>query len=57
MKAIITLLTALLLLGGCTMTEVNLDNDSAIDKADTTAFKKHKPIKGIVIVPTTTTNS
>lgn len=58
MKAIITILAALLLIGGCSMTEVNLDNEeSVVEKTDTTAFKKHKPIKGIVIIPTTTTNS
>lgn len=58
MRAIISIMVAVLLLGGCTMTDVSIENiEPSMEKSDTTSFKKHYPVKGIVIIPTTTTKS
>lgn len=56
MKTLITTLLALLLLGGCSMTEVNTDNEEMETPSESWTWK-NKPSKGIVIIPTTTTNS
>lgn len=56
MKSILAIISALLLIGGCTMTEINTDNEEMETSSEAWTWK-NKPSKGIVIIPTTTTNS
>lgn len=56
MRTLTTILAALLLLGGCSMTEVNTDLEEMENSSESWTWK-NKPSKGIVIIPTTTTKS